>query len=53
MMGPGSLCYIQKFMEISLLVQEKIFEVFLPYIYGRGSHLGQDQRTSGSGEEDF
>ena len=40
MMGPGPLCYIQKFMEIGPLVPEKkIFEGFLT-IYGRGSHLG-------------
>ena len=39
MMGPGPLCYIQKFMEIGPLVPEKkIFEGFLT-IYGRGSHL--------------
>ena len=32
MMGPGPLCYIQKFMEIGRLVPEDIFEGFLPYM---------------------
>ena len=41
MMGSSPQCYIPSFVEISLPVPEKkIFEGFLPYIYGRGGHLG-------------
>ena len=32
MMGRSPQCYIQSFVEIGLLVPEKIFEGFLPYI---------------------
>ena len=40
MMGWSPRCYIPSFMEIGLLVPEKIFKGFLPYIYAHGGHLG-------------
>ena len=37
-------CYIPSFVEIGLLIPEKIFEGFLQYI-GRGGHLGHVPRS--------
>ena len=40
MMGYSPGCYIPSFVEIGPLVPEKIFEGFLPYVYGRGGYFG-------------
>ena len=41
MMGWSSRCYIPSFVKIvQPVLEKKIFEGFLPYIYWHGGHLG-------------
>ena len=45
MMGRSSRCYIPSFVKIGQpVLEKKIFEGFLPFIYGHGGHLGHVTR---------